>query len=127
MMDSADHCFIDYNDFVKYEKFQISLVSRIAKKRTDFEIVGWKVIRLAVEMTDRRIIYLILHDVLYIPGLYSNLILIPKICSLGLAVIFSKNNVITSFSDERMIIHRVWYEKLYHVKTVGEPKVFIVS
>jgi len=78
-------------------------------------------------VTNRRIIDLTLCDVLHIPDLHSNLISIPKICGLDLVITFSKNNVIASFSDRRMVIYRVQYEELYHVKTVGEPKVFIAS
>jgi len=78
-------------------------------------------------VTNGRIIDLTLYDVLHIPGLYSNPILIPKICSLGLAMIFSKNNIMASFSDRKIAIHEVQYEKLYHVKIVGELKVFMTS
>lgn len=35
-----DHYFVDYANFVRYKEFQTSLVGRIAKKRTSFEIVG---------------------------------------------------------------------------------------
>ena len=83
-LDITDHCFIDCADFVKYEEFQISLVSRIVEKRTDFEIMGQKIIKLVVKVTDGRIIDLTLHNILHMLGLYSNLISIPKICSLSL-------------------------------------------
>jgi len=62
-----------------------------------------------------------------ISGLYSNLTSIPKIYSLSLIVTFSKNNVIASFSDRRIVIYSVQYKELYHVKTVGELKAFIAS
>ena len=80
--DTTDYCFIDHINFVKYKKFQISLVDKIAEKRTNFEIVRQQVIRLVVEVTNGRIINLTLYDILHMPGLYSNLILIPKICGL---------------------------------------------
>jgi len=53
--------------------------------------------------------------------------LIPKICGLSLAVTFGENDVVISFSDRRIIIYKVQYEELYHVKTVEEPKVFITK
>ena len=37
--DTTDYFFIDYADFVKYEEFQISLISKIAEKMSGFEIV----------------------------------------------------------------------------------------
>jgi len=85
------------------------------EKGTDFEIMEQWVIRLAVEVTDERIIDLTLYDILHMPGLHSNLILIPKIYGLGLAMTFSKNNVMASFSDRRMAIYGVQYKGLYHV------------
>ena len=79
----------------------------MAEKRTSFEIVEQRVIRLVVEMTDERIIDLTLYNILYMPSLHSNLILISKICGLGSAVIFGENNIIASFSDRRMAIYEV--------------------
>ena len=129
MIDSGvtDHYFIDCADFVEYKKFQISLISRTAENGTDFEIVGQETIRLVVEVTDERIIDLTLYNILHMPSLYSNLILISKICSLGLTITFSKNNIMASFSYGRIMICVVWYRELYHIKMVRELKVFMVS
>jgi len=47
--------------------------------------------------------------------------------SLGLAITFSKNNIMASFSDRRIAIYEVQYKRFYHVKIVGELKVFMAS
>jgi len=78
-------------------------------------------------MTNGRIIDLTLYNILHTPSFYSNFISIPKIYSLGLAIIFSKNDIVASFRDKRIAIYGVLYRGLYHVKIVGEPKVLIVS
>ena len=84
-----------------------SLVSKIAEKGTSFEIIEYETIKLVVKVANRKIINLTLHNVLYIPSLHFNLISILKICRLSLAMIFSKNNIVISFSNKRIAIHRV--------------------
>lgn len=104
-----------------------SLVSRIAEKETSFEIIEYRTIKLAVKIANRKIINLILYDVLHTPSLHFNLISILKICRLGLTMIFSKNNIVISFSNERIAIYKVQYRGLYYIKIVGELKIFLAK
>jgi len=84
-----------------------SLVYKIAEKGTSFEIVEYGTIKLAVKVANRKMINLILHNVLYTSSFHSNFISILKICRLGLVVIFSKNKIVMSFSNGRIAIYEV--------------------
>jgi len=126
-LEVTDYCFVKCANFIKYEKFQTSITGRIAEKRTSFEIARYGIVKIAVEVVNRRIINLTLHDVLYIPDLYSNLISISKICRLDLAIIFGENEVIASLSNSKTAIYSVRHRSLYHIMIVDKPKMFVVK
>jgi len=83
---ATDHCFADFLAFTEYEKFEVPLIGRTAEKGTSFMIMGQGTVKMAIEVENRRVVDLTLWDVLYTPGLHLNLILIPKVCGLGLDV-----------------------------------------
>ena len=76
---TTDHCFVKYTNLIKYKKFQISMTDRIAEKGIIFEIARHGIVKIVVEIVNRRIIDLTLHNILHIPDLHSNLISISKI------------------------------------------------
>ena len=86
------------------------MTGRIAEKGTIFEIAKHGIVKIVVEVVNRRIIDPTLHNVLHIPDLHSNLISISKICRLGLAIIFGKNEVIASLSNNRIEICNIRHE-----------------
>ena len=56
------------------------------------------------EIENRRVVDLILQNILYTPDLHSNFILILEVCKLGLDVGFGENNIIAKFNNGDTII-----------------------
>ena len=94
----TDHCFADFLAFTEYEKFNVPLTGRTAEKGTSFMITGQGTVKMAIKVENGRVIDLTLWNVLYTPELHSNLILIPKVCGLGLDVQFGEKEVVVKFS-----------------------------
>jgi len=95
----TDHCFADFLAFTEYEKFNIPLTGRTAEKGTSFMITGQETVKMAIKVENGRVIDLTLWNILHTPELHSNLILIPKICGLGLDVQFGEKEVVVKFSS----------------------------
>ena len=55
---------------------------------------------MTIEIKDKKEIDLILQDILYTPGLHSNLISILRICNMSINVVFGTNNVVARLDDE---------------------------
>jgi len=104
---ATDHCFADLLAFTKYKNFDAPLTERIAEKRTSFMIMGQETVKMAIEVENKRVVDLTLQDVLYTPGLHSNLISILKVCGLGLDVWFGETNVVAKFNDGHTAIHGI--------------------
>jgi len=94
------------------------MTGRIVEKGTIFEIARHGIVKIVVEIVNRKIIDPTLHNVLHIPDLHSNLISISKICRLGLAITFGENKVIASLSNDRIAICNIRHGSLYHNRTV---------
>ena len=82
-LEAIDHCFVKHTNFIKYEKFQISMTNKTAENRASFEIAGYKIMKIVAEMVNGRIIDLTLYDILHILDLHSSLISISNICRLS--------------------------------------------
>ena len=95
----TDHCFADFLAFTEYEKFNVPLTGRTAEKGTSFMIMGQGTVKMAIKVENGGVIDLTLWNVLYTPELHSNLILIPKVCGLGLDVQFGEKEVVVKFSS----------------------------
>ena len=119
--------FVNLTNLIKYKKFQISMTDKIAEKGIIFEITRYRIVKIVVEIVNRRIIDLTLHNILHIPNLHSNLISISKIYRLGLAIIFGEDKVIVSLSNNRIAIFNIKHEGLYHIRTVDKPKIFVMK
>jgi len=59
---------------------------------------------MTIEVEDGKEIGLTLQYVLHTPGLYSNLISIPKIYNMGLNVVFDTNDVVTRLDNRCTVI-----------------------
>jgi len=95
----TDHCFADFLAFTEYEKFNIPLTGRTAEKGTSFMITGQETVKMAIKVENGRVIDLTFWNILHTPELHSNLILIPKVCGLGLDVQFGEKEVVVKFSS----------------------------
>jgi len=106
IMDSEviNHCFADINMFKKYEKFETLLTGKMVEKGTSFGIVEKSIIKMVIKIGEENVIDLILQNMLHTPGLYPNLIFIPKICGLRLDIVFGVDNVIVRFKIRRIVI-----------------------
>jgi len=124
---ATDYFFVKYANFIEYEKFQMSMTGRIAKKKTSFEITRHEIERIVVKIANERIIDLTLYNILHILSLYFNFISISKIFVLGLAITFKENEVITSFGNSKTAIYGIRHVDLYHVRIVDEPKTFVIK
>jgi len=78
-------------------------------------------VKITIEIENGKIIDLILRDMLYTPGLHSNLIFILKICKLSLDVIFGVEDMIAKFKDRKIAILEVYHNKIYLVRVIYEP------
>ena len=57
---ATDHCFVDFSAFTEYEKFEVPLIGRTAKKGTSFMITGQGTVKMAIEVENRRVVDLTL-------------------------------------------------------------------
>lgn len=103
-LEVTDYYFVDFLVFTEYKKFDTFLTKRTANKM-NFIMVGWNIVRIAIEVGNKRVVDLTLQNVLYTLDLYSNLISILKVCGLDLDVQFGKNNVVAKFNNEHTTIY----------------------
>ena len=118
---ATDHCFADFLAFTEYKKFDAPLTGRTAEKGISFTITGQGTVKMAIEVKNERVVDLTLQNVLHTPELHSNLILIPKVCGLGLDVQFGEKEVVAKFSDGHTAIHGIQRNGLYLVKVLHKP------
>ena len=102
----TDHYFVDFLVFTEYKKFDAFLTKRTANKM-NFIMVGWDIVRMAIEVGNKRVVALTLQNVLYTLHLYSNLISILKVCRLDLDVQFGKDNVVAKFNNGHTTIYSI--------------------
>ena len=75
------------------------MARKTIKKKINFIIARQKLVKMIIEIENRRIIDLILYNTLHTSGLHSNLIFILKIYNLELEVYFRTNNIVAKFND----------------------------
>ncbi|KAJ3552016.1 hypothetical protein NP233_g12967 [Leucocoprinus birnbaumii] len=121
---ATDHCFVHRHDFVKYTRFTNPMLGRTAEKGLTFEIIGQGTVTMAVDVGEK-VVELTLNDVLHTPGLRSNLISIPKICSLGYSVFFGLEEVLAKHLGGAIVLRGTMNEGLYQVPVVESPKAYL--
>jgi len=115
---ASDHCFADKSMFLSYTPFERPSEGLSAGKGSVFSIVGKENVKFQVYINGKTR-NIILKDVLYTPGLRSNLILVPKLERKGTGVIFRNGKATIELVDGSKVLSAVKFGRMYIVELDG--------